>query len=280
MSFTSFKCCSLLFLMLLFSQSLYAQNIKQPALKKAVGKHSPLKVIVPAKLRITTIVIDAGHGGKDPGTIGSKGSKEKDIVLAIALRLAALINKETNMRAILTRSQDQFVYLRKRLKLARKGKADIFISLHADSFLNDQSSGVSVYALSAHGASSEAARWLAQRENYSELGGAELNSLGNKNIILRSILMDLAQSATIADSLRLGHKVLKALDKVAKLHTEVVDQAPFVVLKSPDIPSILIETGYLSNPMDEEHLRDKVYRGKLAQAILSGIRAYVTNHYS
>jgi N-acetylmuramoyl-L-alanine amidase len=226
------------------------------------------------------VVIDAGHGGKDPGTIGTNGGKEKEIVLGIAIRLASLINKEPNMRAILTRKGDYFVTLRDRLRLARKDKADLFVSIHADAYQNDQSTGVSVYALSRHGATSEAARWLASRENDSELGGVDFGELGDKSYMLRSVLIDLAQTATIADSVQLGTNVLRALENVTKLHDPHVEQAPFVVLKSPDIPSVLVETGYLSNPREEERLRAPEYRDRLAEALLSGIHRYLLSHPS
>lgn len=232
-----------------------------------------------AKPHTVVIAVDAGHGGKDPGTKGVKGSNEKDIVLGIAIRMANLINKEPNMRAVLTRNGDYFVTLRDRLRLARSEKADLFVSVHADAFLNDQSTGgVSIYALSHHGATSEAARWLASRENYSELGGVDFGELGDKSYVLRSVLIDLAQTATIKDSLRLGLNILKAVEPVAKLHDPNVEQAPFVVLKSPDIPSVLIESGYLSNPHDETHLCDPEYREKLAVAFVTGVKNYLKKH--
>lgn len=224
------------------------------------------------------VVIDPGHGGKDPGTVGTNGGKEKEIVLGIAIRLAAFINKEPNMHAVLTRQGDYFITLRDRLRLARKNKADLFVSIHADAYQNDQSTGVSVYALSRHGATSEAARWLARRENYSELGGVDFGELGDKSYVLRSVLIDLAQTATITDSVRLGADVLSALENVTKLHYPHVEQAPFVVLKSPDIPSVLIETGYLSNPKEESRLRSAEYREQIARAVLVGVQNYIMNH--
>lgn len=262
--------------------------IKRPAFIKATSVTRSIEPIKKREVQISTIpkphsvvvVIDAGHGGKDPGTIGTKGGKEKEIVLGIAMRLANLINKEPNMRAILTRKGDYFVTLRDRLRLARKDKADLFVSIHADAYQNDQSSGVSVYALSRHGATSEAARWLARRENYSELGGVDFGELGDKSYVLRSVLIDLAQTATITDSVHLGTDVLSALENVTKLHDPHVEQAPFVVLKSPDIPSVLVETGYLSNPREEERLRTPEYRDELAQALLSGIHHYLSSHPS
>jgi len=234
----------------------------------------PVLVDKPAK-HTTVIVIDAGHGGKDPGAQGPNGTQEKDVVLAIAKRLAELINQEPNMRAVLTRSGDYFVPLRGRLSLARKGKADIFMSIHADSYFNASSTGASVYALSHRGATSEAARWLARRENTSELGGVDLGELEDKSYVLRSVLIDLVQTATTTDSLRLGNAMLDALDDVTKLHYTRVEQAPFVVLKSPDIPSILVETGFISNAQEENRLRDIRYQNKIAQALYDGLRTYI-----
>lgn len=220
------------------------------------------------------VVIDAGHGGKDPGAMGTHGTNEKNVVLAIAKKLAQLVNQQPNMHAVLTRNGDYFVQLRDRLKLARKGKADIFISIHADSYFEKGATGVSVYALSHRGATSVAAKWIAQRENYSELGGVDLGELKDQSYLLRSVLVDLAQTATITDSLRLGTSVLDSLDSIASLHYTHVEQAPFMVLKSPDIPSILVETGFITNSKEEARLQGSAYQNKLAQALLDGIRAY------
>src|SRR3990167_11452828 len=169
------------------------------------------------------------------------------------------------------------ISLRQRLRLARKQKADIFIAIHADSFYEKNARGASVYALSERGATSEAARWLAQRENYSELGGANLD---NQSALLRSVLIDLSQRATIADSLRLGYSVLHKLDDVTKLRYSRVEQAPFIVLKSPDIPSILVETGYISNQSEELRLRDPHYQHKIALALLNGVQRYIKKYSS
>jgi N-acetylmuramoyl-L-alanine amidase len=236
------------------------------------------QIVESNKPRQFVIVVDAGHGGKDPGTIGLHGTKEKDVVLAIALRLADLINQEPNMHAALTRRGDYFVTLQDRLRLARSNKADLFIAIHADSYFTAQMTGASVYALSRHGASSMTARWLADHDNHSELGGVDLNGLGDHSYVLRSVLIDLAQTATIVDSLRLGTEVLSSLGSVAPLHYTRVEQAPFMVLKSPDIPSILVETGFLSTQSEEERLRDPEYRERLAHALLNGIRRYVATH--
>jgi N-acetylmuramoyl-L-alanine amidase len=251
-------------------------EVAQPRTKTVIAKIEMPIMAKPARKLI--VVIDAGHGGKDPGTIGKNGSKEKDVVLNIAFRLARLINDTPNMHAYLTRNGDYFITLRNRLRLARKNNGDLFLAIHADSFLDKLSSGASVYALSHHGATTEAARWLASRENYSELGGVDLGELGDKSYILRSVLIDLAQTATISDSVTLGSTILKALGSVTKLHYIRVEQAPFMVLKSPDIPSVLVETGFLSNPYDEENLQNDLYREKLAKALLVGVKNYLTTH--
>ncbi|MFZ2314394.1 MAG: N-acetylmuramoyl-L-alanine amidase [Gammaproteobacteria bacterium] len=226
------------------------------------------------KIEIFTVVIDAGHGGKDSGALGSNGIKEKNVVLGIARKLADEINQQPGMRAVLTRSGDYFVPLRQRLRLARKGEGDLFVAIHADAYFNSRAIGASVYALSQHGATSEAARWLAQKDNYSELDGVEFNSLQDRSPLLRSVLIDLAQTATIRDSLRLGNKVLDALDNISTLHYKHVEQAPFMVLKSPDIPSILVETGFISNPREERRLADPRYQQRVARALLVGIQQY------
>lgn len=220
------------------------------------------------------VVIDPGHGGRDPGARGRRGALEKEVVLAISERLAAKINRTPGMKAILTRNGDYFVPLRQRLKLARKGSADLFIAIHADAFFNNNARGVSVFALSQRAASNEAARWLVQREHYPELDDLSLNNLSDRSEMLRSVLIDLAQTATIRDSIKLGNKVLDAMDDFSTLHHKKVEQAPFVVLKSPDIPSILVETGFITNPEEERHLRHPAYQDKLATAIWQGLRAY------
>jgi N-acetylmuramoyl-L-alanine amidase len=244
---------------------------------KKIQKLKP-QMVESLKSHLIVVMIDPGHGGKDTGTIGKHGAYEKDIVLAIAQRLAMLINRQPNMHAVLTRDGDYFVSLRNRLMLSRQSKADLFIAIHADSYFNDQSIGASVYALSRNGASSMAARWLADRENHSELGGVDLNELGDKSYILRSVLIDLAQTATITDSIKLGTDVLDGLENVTTLHYPHVEQAPFMVLKSPDIPSVLVETGFLSNAKEEERLQEPAYRDKLARALLSGIHLYMISH--
>jgi len=221
--------------------------------------------------RTIIIVIDPGHGGKDPGTAGTMGVREKDVVLAISKQVQEILNKESGFRGVLTRDSDYFIPLRQRLSIARKDKGDMFVAIHADAYINSYAGGSSVFTLSAHGASSEAARWLAEKENYSELGGVTLN---DKSHLLRSVLIDLSQTATIASSLQVGKSILRQLGKVGKLHRGFVEQAPFMVLKNPDIPSLLVETGFLSNPLEEQRLRDPYYQRQLASAIVDGIKDY------
>lgn len=180
------------------------------------------------------------------------------------------------MRVVLTRNGDYFVPLRGRLKFARKRSADLFIAIHADAYFDKTASGASIYALSQHGATSEAARWLAKSDNYSELGRLDLDDLQDHSVMLRSVLIDLAQTTTIKDSVLLGTRILSEINKVSPLHYRHVEQAPFVVLKSPDIPSILIETGFITNPHEEQRLTSPFYQRKLAQAIVRGIKHYIS----
>jgi N-acetylmuramoyl-L-alanine amidase len=226
--------------------------------------------------RLATIVIDAGHGGEDPGAIGRRGSREKDITLSIAKRLKALVDAEPNMRALLTRDADYFLPLHARVDKARKVKADLFVSIHADAFIRPDVRGSSVFALSERRATSEAARWLASKENEADLIGGV--SLDGKDRYLAQTLLDLSQTATIDHSLRLGNSVLQRLGSVNTLHKANVEQASFAVLKAPDVPSILVETAFISNPQEEKRLNDEGYQDKLARAILEGIREYVAKH--
>lgn len=222
------------------------------------------------------IVIDPGHGGKDPGATGVAGTHEKNIVLSISKILQSLINQQKGFHAVLTRSQDEYIPLRTRLEIARKYKADMFVAIHADAWKDRDARGVSVFALSQRGATSEAARWLAARENQSELmGGVELQ---DKSHLLKSVLINLSQTATIRASLMIGADLMEAIKPIATLHHDRVEQAAFVVLKSPDIPSLLVETGFLSNPKEEKNLRNPQYQHKLAQAIMSGIRRYFQSY--
>jgi N-acetylmuramoyl-L-alanine amidase len=224
-------------------------------------------------LRDVRVVLDPGHGGKDSGAVGLDETYEKNVVLAIAKYLKGYVDDTPGMKAYMTRSGDTFVLLRGRLEIARKDKADLFVAIHADNFKDSRVKGMTVFALSQKGATSEAARWLAKKENVSELmGGVELS---DKSAALRSVLLDLSLSANINRSLKLGNDVLHDLDGVSQLHHSHVDQARFVVLKSPDIPSILVETGFLSNRYEETHLRKAWYQKKVAYAIYKGIKQYL-----
>lgn len=222
--------------------------------------------------RKITIAIDAGHGGEDPGASGANGSREKDITLAIAKKLKAKIDAEPNMRGVLTRDGDYFIPLHGRVNKARKLQADLFVSIHADAFTNPAARGSSVFALSEKGATSASARYLAKKENESDLiGGVSLNV---KDPVLARTLLDLSQTATINDSLKLGKAVLGQIGNINKLHKNHVEQAGFAVLKSPDIPSILVETAFISNPEEERRLNDDAYQDTLVTSILQGIKKY------
>lgn len=250
---------------------------KEPMQAKSILAHKPLKEVThrpPQSLRNVIVVLDAGHGGKDPGARGPRHSKEKDVVLAITLKLKQLIDRQPGMKAVLTRSGDYYVGLRQRLDMARKYNGDVFVSIHADAFNNPHSNGASVFALSQRGATSEAARWIAEKENYSELGGVNLGDLDDTNGVVRSVLIDLSQTATINSGLQMGGRVLRQLDNFTRLHNNKVEQARFVVLKSPDIPSILVETGFISNPREESNLTNSSYQTRLSQAIFQGIKGY------
>lgn len=249
------------------------QRLFEKELSKEVDVRSPLGIP-----KVITIVLDPGHGGKDTGAIGVNGIKEKTVVLAIAKKLAQQIKKQKNIRVVLTRSGDYFIPLRERLRIARKNNADLFIAIHADAHFDKEAEGVSVYALSERGATSEAARWLAQRENHSELDEVELDELQDDSKQLRAVLIDLAQTATIRDSVNLGAQVLSALDDISSLHYREVEQAPFVVLKSPDIPSILVETGFITNFKEEARLKSPAYQQKIANALWQGIDKYIIKY--
>ena len=231
-----------------------------------------------AKTHLFTVVIDAGHGGKDSGAVGKNGAREKEVVLAISRKIAQKLERIPGIRVIQTRKGDYYVPLRARLNMARRDDADLFIAVHADAFFNHKASGASVYALSQHGATSEASRWLAKQENYSELDDINFNQLTDRSRMLRSVLIDMSQTATIRDSLRLGNKVLDSLDRVSRLHHKQVEQAPFVVLKSPDIPSILVETGFISNPQEEMQLVNHFYQDKIADAVSNGVKVYIKKY--
>lgn len=222
--------------------------------------------------RLVTITLDPGHGGEDPGAVGRGGSHEKAVTLSVAKRLKAKIDSEPNMRAVLTRDSDFFVPLGMRVQKARRVQADLFVSIHADAWVDPSAHGSSVFVLSERGATSSAARWLAKKENDADLiGGVNLNV---KDQHLARTLLDLSQTATINDSMKLGKAVLTSLGDINRLHKGSVEQASFAVLKAPDIPSILVETAFISNPEEEKRLNDDDYQDKLAEAILRGIRQY------
>ena len=223
--------------------------------------------------RDVIVAVDAGHGGKDPGAMGRGGTREKDVVLAIARALAKRIDAEPGMRAYLTRNDDRFILLRDRINLARAARADVFVSVHADSIRNRDVSGSSVYVLSDRGASSEAALWLAESENSADLKGGV--SLGDKSDQLASVLMDVSQDASIGASMEVAERVLAQLDQVGEVRKSQVQQAGFLVLKSPDTPSMLIETAYISNPDEERNLRSPAHQQAIAAAIFKGVRDFL-----
>ncbi len=226
----------------------------------------------PVAVRDVVVAIDPGHGGEDPGASGPRGTKEKDVTFAVAKRVARLIDRERGMRAVLVRSGDYYVGLRQRIKIARKHRADLFVSIHADAFQDDRVHGSSVYVLSRNGASSEAARWLAAQENAADLVGGV--SLDDKDDLLASVLLDLSQTATLSASGDVAGDVLGELKRIGKTHKKRVQRAGFVVLKSPDIPSVLVETAFISNPAEERKLVRPEHQEALARAIARGIRNY------
>jgi len=232
----------------------------------------PVKSVASAKGRDLVIAVDAGHGGQDPGAIGRGGTREKDVTLAIARRLAKAINAEEGMRAVLIRDGDYFISLRGRIRKAREHGADMFISVHADSVLDRKVSGSSVYVLSLRGASDEASRWLAERENAADLMGGV--SLDDKNDVLASVLLDVTQKEAVSNSVEAADAVLKSLRRVGPVHGSRVRHAGFVVLKSPDIPSMLVETAFISNATDERKLRDAAHQQRMAEAIHAGVRDF------
>jgi len=227
-----------------------------------------------ARRRMLTIALDPGHGGEDPGAIGKTGLREKDVVLNIARRLKALIDAQPYMRAYLTRDDDYFVPLQVRVQKARRVRADLFVSIHADAFIKPTAQGSSVFALSDRGASSTQARWLANKENAADLIGGV--NLGSHDRQVAKVLLDLSTTAQINDSLRVGSAFLDELRKIGRLHKNEVEQAGFAVLKAPDIPSVLVETAFISNPREEALLRSDAHRDKLARALLTGIDRYFT----
>ncbi|MBI1965139.1 MAG: N-acetylmuramoyl-L-alanine amidase, partial [Betaproteobacteria bacterium] len=226
----------------------------------------------PEAARLIIVAVDAGHGGEDPGAKGRGGTYEKNVTLAIARKLKARIDEEPNMRAVLIRDGDYYLPLQMRIAKARRVKADLFVSVHADAFIRPHARGSSVFALSESGATSAAARWLAKRENEADLiGGVNLDV---KDPYLKQTLLDLSQTATINDSLKLARSVLDAIGGINDLHKPHPEQAGFAVLKSPDIPSILVETAFISNPDEEKRLKNNAYQDRMAEAIFAGIKRY------
>jgi len=246
--------------------------------ERSSAVRSPSEKVEPSRVerkysRIVTVAIDPGHGGEDPGAIGQGGSREKDVVLAIAQRLKNLLDQEADFRTLLTRDGDYFVPLHTRVQKARRVQADLFISIHADAFVLPHAKGASVFALSQQGATSTTARWMANKENAADLIGG-LN-IKNKDHQVAQLLLDLSTTAQIKDSLKLGGAVIREIGSFAKLHKKAVEQASFAVLKAPDIPSILVETAFISNPEEEAKLTDNAYQQKISEAILKGIRGYL-----
>jgi N-acetylmuramoyl-L-alanine amidase len=245
----------------------------KPAEVRPEPRHHDDKPVVS---RMVTIALDPGHGGEDPGAIGRGGTHEKLVALMIAQRLKAKIDAQPNMRAMLTRDADYFVPLHVRVQKARKVNADLFVSIHADAFVTPNAHGSSVFALSERGATSSAAQWLAKKENDADLIGG-LN-LAVQDRQLARVLLDLSTTAQINDSLKLGKAVLGELGGINRLHKASVEQAGFAVLKAPDIPSILVETAFISNPAEEKRLNDEEYQEQMATAILAGIKRYFTRN--
>lgn len=243
-----------------------------PVMAKTKRPASAKVVKVAPSPKEYVVAIDAGHGGKDTGAIGPNGLHEKDAVWAIARQLAGMIRTEPGMRAVMVRKGDEFIDLQQRAEIARKAHADLFISLHADAYINGEAHGSSVFTLSRHGATSVAARWLADRENSADLvGGVKLR---DKDKVLASVLLDLSQNATIEASDRAADKILRELEKSHTLHHHQVQKAGFVVLKSPDIPSLLVETAFISNPEEERKLGTQRHQELIARSVFNGIRAY------
>ena len=255
------------------------EEMKKPVteVENIVQKKQKKEVLINKKPEIKKIIIaiDPGHGGEDPGAIGKRGTKEKDINMRISKKLKNLIDKQKNMKAVLIRDKDYYVPLKGRVSKARKYEADIFVSIHADAFNKRSVSGSSVFALSEKGASSAFAKFLANKENEADLIGGV--SIDDKEPVLARTLLDLSQSATINDSLKLGSFVLREIKKVNNLHKKRVEQAGFAVLKAPDIPSILVETAFLSNPQEERNLNSNKFQNKIAKAIFKGIKGYINS---
>ncbi len=244
-----------------------APEITDPTREKST---SPARK--PVVSRLVTIALDPGHGGEDPGAIGKRGTFEKDVVLSIARRLKKRIDQEPNMRAYMTRNGDYFVPLHIRVQRARRVQADLFISIHADAWISPNARGSSVFALSEKGASSAAARWMANRENSADLVGGV--NIRHKDRQVAEVLLDMSTTAQIKDSLQLGKALLQEIGGVNVLHKTRVEQAGFAVLRAPDIPSVLVETAFISNPDEERRLKDQAYQEQMADALMEGIRRY------
>ena len=251
----------------LYDQQAEGESTTVTTVKKSVKQSAKRDII---------IAIDAGHGGEDPGAIGPNKRREKVVVMAIARELDALFKSDNGFAPTLIRSGDYYISLRGRRELARKRQADLFVSIHADAFKRKEAHGASVYALSTRGATSTAASYLAQRENAADLVGGV--SLSDKDDVLAGVLADLSMTSTLDTSLKLGGKVLGKMDNIAKLHKRQVEQAGFAVLKSPDIPSILVETGFISNPEESRKLVSSSYQKKMARAIHAGIKDWFLAH--
>ena len=260
----------------LFDQNGKPTSIDPPQAPQASPlPQAPTRSATEAGERDIIIAIDAGHGGEDPGAIGYGGAREKEVVLAIARDLKGMIDAEPGFKGQLVRTGDYFIPLRKRTEIARQHNADLFVSIHADAFTRASANGASVFALSDRGATSETARLLADRENRSDLiGGVGGVSLGNKDQVLASVLLDLSMTATLSASLDVGQQVLSSVGRVNSLHKPRVEQAGFMVLKSPDIPSILVETGFISNPGEARKLVTRSHQQALARSIHAGVKSY------
>jgi len=235
----------------------------------------PVLTLEDVRGRDIVIAIDAGHGGEDSGAVGYRGTHEKKVVLQIAKKLKELVDAEPGMKGVLVRTGDYYIPLRKRMQIARKHRADFFVSIHADAFRDKRARGSSVFVLSNKGASSEAARWLANSENQADLVGGV--SLDDKDNVLASVLLDLSQAATMQVSHEVAQQTASNLGRIGKMHSRNVQKARFMVLKSPDIPSMLVETAFISNPEEEQKLRDPKHQQRIAKAVLTGIRTYFHN---
>lgn len=255
-----------------YGHRLVVDLLRQNKSVTRIARNKPINKSINGRSRDIIIAIDAGHGGEDPGAHGPRGTKEKKVVLAIARKLERMIRRYPGMKSVMVRDGDYYVGLRKRMQIARRAKADLFVSIHADAFKNKKVKGASVFTLSRRGASSEAARWLAKHENASDLVGGV--SLDDKDDVLASVLLDLSQTATKDASRDVAAKVLRNFSRIGSLHSSNVQKAGFLVLKSPDIPSILVETAFISNPGEERKLRSSRHQEKMAKAIFNGILGY------